>query len=61
MKCKNLQVKQEYHLKCKNYSNLVSTLLKDSKQKYFNNLIMVPCMVDIAPFDHPKEEPQLLF
>ena len=37
IKCKESSQKKDFHLKYKSYWNLLSTLLKDSKQPYFTN------------------------
>ena len=37
MKCKNKIMKEFHHSKYKNYRNLLSTLLKRAKEKYFTN------------------------
>ena len=35
IRCQNKIIKRNLHLQCKNYRNLLSTLVKDSKQTYF--------------------------
>ena len=37
IRCQNKILKKDLHLQYKNYTNLLSTLLKDSKQTYFSS------------------------
>ena len=37
LKCTNPNTKTQHHNECKQYRNWLSTLIRESKQKYFNN------------------------
>ena len=37
IRCQNKILKKDLHLQYKNYTNLLSTLLKDSKQTHFSS------------------------